>query len=171
MGLMDRGGNYADLSSELKLRHVGTVVSVDEVDAMYEGKPKLTAAGRQVRGYEILIRKDDGDTVMIDFSAWRAVKAIQEAVIAAGMTDLLPGSRLDFGCTGTEPGKGAAPAKTWSAVVTPRTSGLAPVTEATTASTPPAAAETGARPAHISAELWALLSPDQQRAVAPAAPF
>lgn len=166
MGLMDSGGQYAKFDVD-GARVEGVVVEVQEYPAVYDGQPKLSKAGKQLKAYRIPLRQPDGDEVIIDTFQWRLIKAIQDAVVKAGMSDLTPGSTLAVWRTGSEKGGGTIPATTFSAQATPRPSGLGVA--------PKDASPTGEasddRPAHIPAELWAQLSPDQQRAVAPAAPF
>lgn len=171
MGLMDTGGLYAKFDTD-GARVEGVVVEVEEYPAVYDGQPKLSKAGKRLNAYRIPLRQDDGETVVIDTFQWRLIKAIQDAVVASGLTDLVPGSRLAVWRTGTEKGGGTILATTFAAEVTPARSGLAPDDQRAAAENSMAAPSVEPqRPDHISAELWAQLSPDQQRAVAPAAPF
>lgn len=158
MGLMDTAGAAVKFVAP-GVHITGTVRGVEEYTPTVYGtnEPKTTRSGKVVTGYRIDMNDDDGEALSLYVEKWRMLRAIQDAVRAAGARDLEPGGVLTVTRGDDVKGGGAQAAQTFTATYAPPShGGGAPV------AAPGPAPASPQRPVHIPQAVWDMLSPQQQ---------
>jgi hypothetical protein len=100
--------------------------------AQYQGQPKLTKKGQPVMEAVVPVRVNGEAKTFSDGGKWRLQKAVGEAVVKSGASDLQIGGVLTVTYTGKVPAKGGGMADTYEVEYTPSEGG-APATPVETA--------------------------------------
>ncbi len=81
-----------------------------QVTDFSSGQPKSWNDGQPMMQTRITLEKDGGEKVSLFIKPGRMMKAVREAIKAAGAKDIDEDGVITVTFTGTEPGKGAQPA-------------------------------------------------------------